>query len=109
MRALSVVVSCYTAQLSAPELLVYPQGELDALLGQVESQQGILDSLSAEGEGAGGDGDDEHLRLSLVALDLERARWLVRHLLRTRLALIERHPTHNTHAMSSAEKAYAHQ
>lgn len=46
-----------------------------------------MDSLAADASTA----EEEHIRLSLVELDVERARWLLRSYLRCRLEKIEQH------------------
>lgn len=56
-------------------------------LALARTRQSILNLLSSDESTS----EEEHLRLSLVQLDVERARWLLRAFLRTRLAKIEEH------------------
>lgn len=96
-----------STQKASPELLPFPTTPFDSLVGQMEQQQSILDSLlhlstasmpmdgeDAEGggEGVGGGVDeDEYLRLNLVQVDLERCKWLLKQILRIRMDLLQKY------------------
>lgn len=80
-----------STQKAAPELLPFPTSPFDLLIGQMEQQQSILDSLlhlSAEGEGVD---EDEYLRLNLVQVDLERCKWLLKQIVRCRMDLLQKY------------------
>lgn len=88
-------------QKAAPELLPFPTTPFDALVGQMEQQQSILDSLlhlsstqplddADEGPASGID-EDEYLRLNLVQVDLERCKWLLKQILRSRMDLLQKY------------------
>lgn len=72
---------------ASPVLLAWQGDAVDGLCSQIEEQMTIIDSLSADSATA----EEEHIRLALVELDVERARWLLRSYLRCRLDKIERH------------------
>ncbi|KAK0529013.1 GINS complex subunit [Tilletia horrida] len=69
----------------APDLLYWKGDVVDGVIDQIEQQVTILDSLLADPSTS----QEEHFRLSLVQLDVERARWLLKAYLRTRLRKIE--------------------
>lgn len=71
----------------SPVLLPWQAEAVDGLCSQIEEQMNIIDSLAADSATA----EEEHVRLALVELDVERARWLLRSYLRCRLAKIERY------------------
>jgi GINS complex subunit 4 len=48
--------------------------------------------------------EEEHVRLGLVELDVERARWLIKSYLRCRLDKIERHAQYLQHDTQSRER-----
>lgn len=89
-----------STQKAAPELLPFPTHAFDSLIGQMEQQQSILDSLlhlppsNAQDEEQdapeSGVDEDEFLRLNLVQVDLERCKWLLKHILRTRMDLLQK-------------------
>ncbi|PWY99455.1 hypothetical protein BCV70DRAFT_140396, partial [Testicularia cyperi] len=110
----------WSSQRSAPELLPFPISPFATLVDQMHQQQSILDSLLvtstsnsrshnsttsaaaySKNSGYGGtDADeglevevdeDEHLRLNLVQIDLERTKWLLRHILRSRSDLLHKY------------------
>ncbi|CAO1614778.1 unnamed protein product [Parajaminaea phylloscopi] len=58
---------------------------VDEVCAQVEQQNNILSLLSADENTS----EEEHLRLSLVQLDVERTKWLIRAFLRTRIHKVE--------------------
>lgn len=95
-------------QKAAPELLPFPITSFELLVSQMEQQQSILDSLlhlaqpsnggsdqhqggEAEAEEGGGVDEDEYLRLNLVQVDLERCKWLLKHIVRSRMDLLQRY------------------
>ncbi|TKY85417.1 hypothetical protein EX895_005579 [Sporisorium graminicola] len=97
-------------QKAAPELLPFPTAPFDLLVGQMEQQQSILDSLlhlshipaagieveeadgaPADGAGGGGVDEDEYLRLNLVQVDLERCKWLLKQIVRSRMDLLQKY------------------
>ncbi|CAO1615525.1 unnamed protein product [Sympodiomycopsis kandeliae] len=83
---------------------------VDEVCAQIEQQMSILNLLSADENTS----EEEHLRLSLVQLDVERAKWLLRAYLRTRISKLEAHSAHyallpQSHLsilLSPLEKAY---
>ncbi|EST05216.1 GINS complex, subunit Sld5 [Kalmanozyma brasiliensis GHG001] len=86
-----------SSQKASPELLPFPTSSFDALISQMEQQQSILDSLlhlqpsfDDEGEGEGVD-EDEYLRLTLVQVDLERCKWLLKQVVRCRMDLLQKY------------------
>lgn len=98
----------WTTQKAAPEILPFPTTAFNTLLHQMEQQQSILDSLLATTTSADplalnpddpdaepaapiDDNEDEYLRLNLVQVDLERTKWLLKHALRTRMDLLQKH------------------
>lgn len=98
----------WTTQKAAPEILPFPTTAFNTLLHQMEQQQSILDSLldtttatdplalnpddpEAEPTAPIHDNEDEYLRLNLVQVDLERTKWLLKHTLRTRMDLLQKH------------------
>ncbi|KAN0065712.1 GINS complex subunit [Thecaphora frezii] len=90
--ALSELTLHWLSQRTAAELLPFPHICVSTLLSQMDQQQSILDSLSSLPPSDDTQQmEDEHLRLQCVLLDLERARWLLRSYLRTRLSLVEKH------------------
>ncbi|SPO24451.1 related to SLD5 - subunit of the GINS complex [Ustilago trichophora] len=89
-----------SSQKSSPELLPFPIASFEALVSQMEQQQGILDSLlhlSASSttlddqEDSGGVDEDEFLRLNLVQVDLERSKWLLKQIVRCRMDLLQKY------------------
>lgn len=70
---------------AAPALLPWQGEAVDGVCSQIEEQVNIIDSLAADS----GTAEEEHVRLALVELDVERARWLLRSYLRCRLDKIE--------------------
>ena len=87
-----------STQKSAPELLPFPTDAFERLVAQMEQQQSILDSLlhlahsSAEQEEEGeGMDEDEFVRLNLVQVDLERCKWLLKHIVRCRMDLLQKY------------------
>ncbi|KAL9936112.1 hypothetical protein V8E36_004954 [Tilletia maclaganii] len=92
----------------APDLLQWKGDVVESVIDQIEQQVTILDSLSADPSTS----QEEHFRLSLVQLDVERARWLLKAYLRTRLRKIETFAKHiisnpNTqHRLSDVELGY---
>ncbi|KAJ9479412.1 DNA replication complex GINS protein SLD5 [Pseudozyma hubeiensis] len=96
-----------STQKASPEILPFPTTPFDSLVGQMEQQQSILDSLlhlsaasmSVDGEDAeggeegvgGGVDEDEYLRLNLVQVDLERCKWLLKQILRMRMDLLQKY------------------
>ncbi len=72
------------------------------------ASQSILGALSADADTS----EEEHFRLSLVTLDMERAKWLLRAYLRIRLIKIEEFSQFVSTAppelrkLSEAERAY---
>lgn len=98
----------WTTQKAAPEILPFPTTAFNTLLHQMEQQQSILDSLlsnntatdslalnpdgsAAESIAPIENNEDEYLRLNLVQVDLERTKWLLKHTLRTRMDLLQKH------------------
>ena len=80
-----------STQKAAPEILPFPTTSFDLLVAQMEQQQSILDSLlhlSADGEGVD---EDEYLRLNLVQVDLERCKWLLKQIVRSRMDLLQKY------------------
>ncbi|CDW99184.1 hypothetical protein [Sporisorium scitamineum] len=93
-------------QKASPEILPFPTTPFDLLIGQMEQQQSILDSLlhlshlnpstfdetadEAQAAGAGVD-EDEYLRLNLVQVDLERCKWLLKQIVRSRMDLLQKY------------------
>lgn len=67
-----------------------------------------MESLAADASTA----EEEHVRLGLVEIDVERARWLLKSYLRCRLDKIERHAAYlkqderSRSRMSDLEKGY---
>nr|CDI53765.1 conserved hypothetical protein [Melanopsichium pennsylvanicum 4] len=95
-----------STQKAAPEVLPFPTGSFELLVSQMEQQQSILDSLlhvssttqnpeAVEDEygeaGKGGIDEDEFLRLNLVQVDLERCKWLLKQILRSRIDLLHKY------------------
>ncbi|SPO23748.1 related to SLD5 - subunit of the GINS complex [Ustilago trichophora] len=89
-----------SSQKSSPELLPFPTTAFEALISQMEQQQGILDSLlhlsssstmPDDQEEGGGVNEDEFLRLNLVQVDLERSKWLLKQIVRCRMDLLQKY------------------
>ncbi|KAE8211107.1 hypothetical protein CF327_g5106 [Tilletia walkeri] len=74
----------------SPGILQWKGNMVDGVIDQIDQQVTILDSLLADSATS----QEEHFRLSLVQLDLERARWLLKAYLRTRLRKIEKFARH---------------
>ncbi len=92
MSAFEQLTLFMATQKAAPELLPFPTSAFETLLGQMEQQQSIVDSLLQIGSTADADeiDEDEFLRLNMVQVDLERAKWLVKLVTRTRLDLAQK-------------------
>lgn len=92
MSAFEQLTLFMATQKAAPELLPFPTSAFETLLGQMEQQQSIVDSLLQIGSTADQDeiDEDEFLRLNMVQVDLERAKWLVKLVTRTRLDLAQK-------------------
>ncbi|CAO1636186.1 unnamed protein product [Jaminaea pallidilutea] len=119
LPAIERLQKVWVAERSAPELLPWSDSAsrwksdeiVDEVCAQMEQQVSILNLLSADEDTS----EEEHLRLSLVQLDVERAKWLLRAYLRTRIHKIETHvqhylslPTrHKEMLLSPLEIAYA--
>ena len=93
-------------QKAAPELLPFPITAFERLISQMEQQQSILDSLlhishppthmdtdssDATAEIEADVDEDEFLRLNLVQVDLERCKWLLKQILRSRMDLLQKY------------------
>ncbi|SOV08950.1 related to SLD5 - subunit of the GINS complex [Ustilago sp. UG-2017a] len=85
-------------QKASPELLPFPTSAFESLVGQMEQQQSILDNLlhlsshpSADPGAEGGVDEDEFLRLNLVQVDLERCKWLLKQIVRSRMDLLQKY------------------
>ncbi|CAD6888511.1 unnamed protein product [Tilletia laevis] len=74
----------------SPDILRWKGDVVDGVIDQIDQQVTIVDSLLSDSATS----QEEHLRLSLVQLDLERARWLLKAYLRTRLCKIEKFARH---------------
>ncbi|CEH12582.1 Predicted alpha-helical protein, potentially involved in replication/repair [Ceraceosorus bombacis] len=75
----------WVAQRGSPEVLKWSGDTVDSVCAMIEGQEAILESLSGDTSTS----EEEHIRLGIVALDIERARWLLRAYLRCRIAKIE--------------------
>lgn len=99
----------WTNERAAPVLLPWQGDAVDGVCSQIEEQITIVDSLAADAS----TGEEEHVRLALVELDVERARWLLRSYLRCRLDKIEQNADFVTQDvisrgnMSELERGYA--
>ncbi|CBQ73325.1 conserved hypothetical protein [Sporisorium reilianum SRZ2] len=104
MNAFEQLTHFIATQKAAPELLPFPTSPFDLLIGQMEQQQSILDSLLhlahipasatddvADGGDAGAVDEDEYLRLNLVQVDLERCKWLLKQIVRSRMDLLQKY------------------
>lgn len=86
-----------STQKAAPEILPFPTSSFEALVSQMEQQQSILDSLLHlsqplhDEEGVEGIDEDEYLRLTLVQVDLERSKWLIKQAVRSRMDLLQKY------------------
>ncbi|WFD46500.1 GINS complex subunit [Malassezia furfur] len=69
----------------SPEVQPWNASMVEEVMDQIGQQQSILDSLASDASTS----EEEHFRLNLVQLDVERAKWLLRNYLRSRLAKIE--------------------
>ena len=105
--ALSISVTVY---IPFPPIILPWQGEaITGVCSQIEEQVNIIDSLAADP----GTEEEEHIRLALVELDVERARWLLRSYLRCRLDKIEQDPVFMNQDplsranLSDSERGYA--
>lgn len=85
-------------QKASPEILPFPTSPFESLVGQMEQQQSILDNLlhlsshpDPETEESAGVDEDEFLRLNLVQVDLERCKWLLKQILRSRMDLLQKY------------------
>ncbi|PKI85000.1 GINS complex subunit [Malassezia vespertilionis] len=93
----------------APEILAWDFNIVEKVMDQILQQQSILDSLASDASTS----EEEHFRLNLVQLDVERAKWLLRSYLRSRLVKIEKYAAyimeHRTEQarLSDVELGYA--
>ncbi|PWN22468.1 hypothetical protein BCV69DRAFT_292907 [Microstroma glucosiphilum] len=112
----------WVAERSCPEILAWSSADggggerwrcdetVDEVCAQIEEQMSILNLLSSDE----GTSEEEHLRLSMVQLDVERSKWLLRAFLRTRLHKLESYamhysslaPTRRSQLLSPLEQAY---
>lgn len=103
------LTNAWVSERAAPELLAWEGECVDAVCSQIEEQVSIIESLASDAATM----EEEHVRLALVELDVERARWLLRSYLRSRLDKIERHAAHfaleasNRRNCSQLERGYA--
>jgi hypothetical protein len=82
---IAILRQSWANERAAPALLPWQGEAVDGVCSQIEEQVNIIDSLAADS----GTAEEEHIRLALVELDVERARWLLRSYLRCRLDKIE--------------------
>lgn len=82
---IAILRQSWANERAAPALLPWQGEAVDGVCSQIEEQVNIIDSLAADS----GTAEEEHVRLALVELDVERARWLLRSYLRCRLDKIE--------------------
>ncbi|KAI3627203.1 SLD5 [Malassezia furfur] len=68
----------------SPEVQPWNASMVEEVMDQIGQQQSILDSLASDASTS----EEEHFRLNLVQLDVERAKWLLRNYLRSRLAKV---------------------
>lgn len=68
----------------SPEVQPWNASMVEEVMDQIGQQQSILDSLASDVSTS----EEEHFRLNLVQLDVERAKWLLRNYLRSRLAKV---------------------
>ncbi|UZJ51821.1 hypothetical protein CBS101457_001141 [Exobasidium rhododendri] len=93
---------------AAPEILSWKGIAVDDVCSQIEEQMTIIESLASDASTA----EEEHIRLGLVELDVERARWLLKSYIRCRLDKIEQHATflqedaQSRQKMSDLERGY---
>ncbi|KAI9666635.1 MAG: GINS complex subunit [Bathelium mastoideum] len=118
---LQSLTRAYIAERCAPELLPYPTALLDRTLARLRTQiSTIEDALAAppplpNTHPTTTTGAKASFTLVVLQTELERWKWLIRGLLRARLAKIDRHPLHvaRAHAdrLAPAERSYleAHQ
>lgn len=82
---IAILRQSWSNERAAPAILSWQGEAVDGVCSQIEEQMNIIDSLAADS----GTAEEEHVRLALVELDVERARWLLRSYLRCRLDKIE--------------------
>ncbi|RSH88447.1 GINS complex subunit [Apiotrichum porosum] len=73
-----------------PDILAWEGDLIDSLLDKLEQQQKMLATLRADPATS----EEEHFRLVLVQTEMERAKYLVRSYVRTRLHKIEKYSQH---------------
>lgn len=106
--ALVRVRAAWQSERAAPELRIWEGDAVAAVEAMIEEQSEILNTLAADDDTT----EEEHLRLSLVALDMERAKWLLKAYLQIRLGKVEQYSTYiqatprEMLKLSSAERAY---
>lgn len=106
--ALTRLRAAWQAERGAPELRIWEAEAVGAVEAMVEEQGSILSTLAADDDTT----EEEHLRLSLVAVDMERARWLLKAYLQTRLGKLEQYATYisgnsaEVLKLSAAERKY---
>ncbi|KDN40974.1 Sld5-domain-containing protein [Tilletiaria anomala UBC 951] len=83
-----------------PELRPFDEEAHDGVIDQIGQQESILESLASDESTS----EEEHFRLSLVTLDIERAKWLLRAYLRMRLGKIEEYSQYIANTASELRK-----
>ena len=119
---LQSLTRAYIAERCAPDLLPYPTALLSRTLSRLRRQIAAVEDATARsadpsigGGGGSGDGAQAGFRLVVLQTDLERWKWLIRGLLRARLAKIDAFPLHvlrdKAACLSEEERDYlsAHQ
>ncbi|KAL9080974.1 MAG: hypothetical protein Q9157_000384 [Trypethelium eluteriae] len=87
---LHALTRAYTAERCAPDLLPYPSALMIRTLSRIRQQISTVEDLSASADS----GTKSGFKLIVLQTELERWKWLVRGLLRARIAKIDRYPLH---------------
>ncbi|KAF2157889.1 DNA replication complex GINS protein SLD5 [Myriangium duriaei CBS 260.36] len=88
IRDLHALTRAWVAERSAPELLPYPSGIVDRVSTRISAQIATVEDLTSALD------PSANFALVVIQTDLERAKFLLRALLRTRLAKMDRFARH---------------
>ncbi|KAI9710492.1 MAG: GINS complex subunit [Bogoriella megaspora] len=91
---LQLLTRSYIAERCAPEILPYPSLLMERTMARLRKQIEVVEEQTAASADPGGGGAKSGFRLVVLQTEVERWKWLVRGLLRARIAKIDKYPLH---------------